>query len=210
MNKDLINYCETNIIPKYLTLDLAHQPNHVYEVIQKSLEIAQDYEVDLNMVYVIAVFHDLGLTVDRKLHHIEGGKILDQDTYIPKLFSKEKVTLMIEAIEDHRASNSKEPRSVYGKIISEADRLIDPVKIILRCIQFQISKSDDTSFKSIYPSVKVHLNEKYGHNGYLRLWLKTQDNDKQLGILRTLIDDETKLYKISKKLHMSLIKEFGL
>jgi uncharacterized protein len=41
---------------------------------------------------------------------------------------------MKEAVEDHRASSSRQPRSIYGKIVAEADRDIDTHEIFLRAI----------------------------------------------------------------------------
>src|SRR5690554_1519157 len=201
VHPSLIKYCQDNIIPQYQKLDLAHQPNHVFDVIKKSMEIAIDYDVDIDMIYVIAVFHDIGLLVDRKLHHIKGGDILKSDLFINRYFTKAAIDVMRMAIEDHRASNKNEPRSIYGKIISEADRLIDPKTIILRSIQFQLSQTSSKSFESIYPHVKAHLIDKYGKEGYLKLWLDTKENIKQLDILRTTIDNSDMLYLMTKRIY---------
>src|SRR5690554_1412253 len=112
----LIEYCERNIIPKYKLLDLAHQPNHVFDVIEKSLIIAKDYDVNIQMIYVVAVFHDIGLLVNRKTHHIDGGKILKDDVFIQNYFTTDEIVIMKQAVEDHRASNDDAPRTIYGKI----------------------------------------------------------------------------------------------
>ena len=162
INKKLISYCESEIIPKYKALDLAHQPDHVKTVIEKSLDIASTYDVDLNMVYMIAVFHDLGLLINRATHHIEGGRLLENDPLIKEEFYESEIRLMKEAIEDHRASNNHPPRSIYGKIISEADRLIDIDTIIQRSFYYQFDLETNHSFDHIYPSVQKHIKEKYG------------------------------------------------
>lgn len=202
----LIKYCETNIIPKYQQLDLAHHPNHVFDVIEKSLMIAKDYDVNIEMVYVVAVYHDIGLLVNRKTHHIDGGKILEDDAFIQNYFTKDEILVMKQAIEDHRASNDHAPRTIYGKIISEADRLIDPDQIILRTIQFRLNGSRNEDFDTIYEGVKAHLIDKYGHGGYLKLWLKTEQNETQLSKLRAIIDDEDELYKKARHIFNTIIK----
>ena len=43
---------------------------------------------------------------------------------------------MKEAVEDLRASSSRQPRSIYGKIVAEADRDIDVHEIFLRAIEY--------------------------------------------------------------------------
>lgn len=50
-----------------------------------------------------------------------------KDDKIKKWFSKDEIQIIKEAIEDHRASSNHEPRSVYGKIVSTADRTIKSI-----------------------------------------------------------------------------------
>src|SRR5690606_8762465 len=113
INQELKKYIETTILPKYQTLDLAHSGNHVYDVIEISLEIARDYDLNLDMVYTIAAFHDVGLVVEREKHHIIGGEMLFHDAFINKYFNNEQIIIMKEAVEDHRASSKHPPRSIY-------------------------------------------------------------------------------------------------
>jgi len=207
VNQALKIYLETNIIPQYKTLDLAHQPNHVYMVIEKSLDIAKTYEVNLDMVYTIACFHDLGLLIDRKTHHIEGGKLLENDTFIKKYFSQKNIKVMKEAIEDHRASNQVPPRSIYGKIISEADRMIDPEMIIKRSFLYQMHLAINHHFDHLYPMVRDHIVEKYGDHGYLKLWLNYELHKKILNEFRRIIKDEPQFKKLCKHYYEQLSTE---
>ena len=48
-----------------------------------------------------------------------------------------------EAVEDHRASLPYEPRSLYGKIISEADRDLDFERILKRTLLLLMRKAAD-------------------------------------------------------------------
>lgn len=200
IDKELIEYCQTVIIPKYKTLDLAHQPNHVNDVIEKSIQIATEYEVDLNMVYTIACFHDLGNLVNRQEHHVIGGEMLASDEYIKRRFKKEEILMMSQAVEDHRASSKTPPRSIYGRIIAEADRLIDVDQIIIRSLQFSYKESHMLNFEEIYQGVREHMETKYGRSGYLKLWLNTRSNMDRLEELRRVLEDE-KSFKERCKYH---------
>ena len=62
---DIISYIENEIIPRYDHFDAAHQRDHVNMVIQQSLEIAEHLDVNKDMVYVIAAYHDTGLCEGR-------------------------------------------------------------------------------------------------------------------------------------------------
>ncbi len=48
---------------------------------------------------------------------------------------------MREAVEDHRASTDHEPRSLYGKIVAEADRIIDPDTTLRRTVQYGLKQN---------------------------------------------------------------------
>lgn len=199
INLSLKKYIEDNILPIYQKLDLAHSGNHVFDVINKSLSIAKDYDVNLDMIYTIAAFHDVGLIKDRKTHHIIGGKMLAEDEFIQNIFTKAEIKIMQEAVEDHRASNKTAPRSIYGKIVGEADRAENMDKIIERCLLFQM-KSDEDTFDEIYPSVYDHIVTKYGENGYLTVWLKTVYVEEMLSDIRKLLKDSIKFKQYTKNI----------
>ncbi len=101
--ESLQNYIETSILPLYDGFDAAHQRNHVDMVIEQSMAIAADLDVDMNMVYTIAAYPDTGLTVDRKIHHLVSGKIVREDMWLRDWFSEEQIETMAQACEDHRA-----------------------------------------------------------------------------------------------------------
>lgn len=101
MNTGLTLYIEKEIIPRYKGFDKAHREDHVRMVIEQSLEIARHYGINLDMVYAIAAFHDLGLEVDRKTHHLESGRIIREDPRLREWFSQEEIETMAQAVEDH-------------------------------------------------------------------------------------------------------------
>lgn len=133
---DIMNFVEQQILPRYNAFGRSHGLAHVQRVIRSSLELADMLGADIDMAYVIAAYHDLGMEGPRAIHHITGGKILAADARLKKWFSPEQIKIMREAVEDHRASSSRMPRSIYGKIVAEADRDLDPEVVFTRAIAF--------------------------------------------------------------------------
>ena len=58
MNEELVKYIENEVFPKYDKNEEGHGIKHIKIVIKRSLELAKDYDVNLNMVYTIASYHD--------------------------------------------------------------------------------------------------------------------------------------------------------
>lgn len=190
---DLVEFIETKILPKYAEFDRAHNLEHVTRVIRRSLDLVKTTGADINMVYTVAAYHDLGMSGPRAIHHLTGGKILASDNRLKKWFSPEQINIMKEAIEDHRASASRAPRSLYGKVIAEADRDIDVDVVIRRTIQYGLSNYPELDKEGHWNRFKEHLDSKYSVNGYIRLWLPKSPNEKNLNDLRNLIADPPRL-----------------
>ena len=190
---DLVEFIETKILPKYAEFDRAHNLEHVTRVIRRSLDLVKTTGADINMVYTVAAYHDLGMSGPRAIHHLTGGKILASDNRLKKWFSPEQIKIMKEAIEDHRASASRAPRSLYGKIIAEADRDIDVEVVIRRTIQYGLSNYPELDKEGHWNRFKEHLDSKYSTNGYIRLWLPKSPNEQNLNDLRNLIADPPRL-----------------
>lgn len=190
---DLVEFIETKILPKYAEFDRAHNLEHVTRVIRRSIDLVKTTGADINMVYTVAAYHDLGMSGPRAIHHLTGGKILAADNRLKKWFSPEQIKIMKEAIEDHRASASRAPRSLYGKIIAEADRDIDVEVVIRRTIQYGLSNYPGLDKEEHWNRFKEHLDSKYSVNGYIQLWLPKSPNEKNLNDLRNLIADPPRL-----------------
>ena len=190
IDSDLVYYIEQDILPRYDHFDAAHQRNHAEEVIERSLALAEHYDVDNDMVYAIAAYHDTGLCEGRDTHHLVSGRIIREDKRLREWFDENQIETMAQAAEDHRASSGHEPRTIYGKIVAEADRLISPEKVIRRTIQFGLDHSPELDKEGQYQRFKAHLLEKYSDTGYLRLWIPESDNAVRLEELRKIIRDE--------------------
>lgn len=208
MDIKLVSYLHESILPIYSTFDDAHQIGHVLSVLKNSLELTSNMKkINLSLVYVIAFYHDIGLKFGRKNHHLTGATYLENDAIIKNFFNKEEVKLMKEAIEDHRASRQDKPRSLYGQIIAEADRDINPEKIITRTIQFGLNHYPNLSKDEHFNRTFLHLQEKYGNDGYLTLTLYLEKNVEGLKKLGELLNNEKLLKKIVSAKYEMLIKK---
>jgi uncharacterized protein len=190
---DLVEFIETQILPQYAQFDKAHSTEHVVRVIRRSLELVKTTGADINMVYAIAAYHDIGMSGPRAIHHITGGKILAADARLKQWFSPEQIKIMKEAIEDHRASASHAPRSMYGKIVAEADRDLSPDIVFRRTVQFGLANYPELSKEQQWQRFKEHMDNKYSVNGYVRLWIPNSPNERHMNLLRNIIADESKL-----------------
>lgn len=180
MNKELQEYIESEIIPRYARFDDAHKIDHARTVVGESLKLAEFYDVDKDMVYAIAAFHDTGLCEGREKHHLVSGRIIREDKRLRSWFSEEQIETMAQAAEDHRASSDHEPRSIYGRIVAEADRIIDGPTIVRRTIQFGLSHYPELSREGHWDRMCAHLKEKYDYGGYLKLWIPESPNAARL------------------------------
>lgn len=154
------------------------------------------------MAYVIAAYHDLGLSGPRAIHHLTSGKILMQDARLKRWFTPEQIKIMKEAVEDHRASASHAPRSIYGKIVAEADRDLTPETVIRRTIQFGLSNYPEMDQEGHWKRFCQHMNEKYSVNGYIRLWIHGSENERNLNELRSLIVQPAALRKVFDRIFL--------
>ena len=197
LNSQLVEYIEAHILPLYKGFDAAHQLGHAEEVIRGSLDLASHYDVDVNMVYVVAAYHDTGLCEGRETHHISSGRILREDAVLRSflhpdnkpLFTTEQIETMAQAVEDHRASSTHEPRSIYGKIVAEADRIIDGPTIVRRTIQYGLTHYPQLSKEEHYQRFLDHMAEKYACGGYLRLWIPESPNATRLAAFQQTLKD---------------------
>ena len=193
MDKTLVEYIERTVIPMYDGFDAGHGRDHVLAVIEEAVRLCGFYPVDVNMVYAAAAYHDMGLVVDRKTHHLESGRIIREDRELSRWFTDDQIEIIAQAAEDHRASSDHEPRTIYGKIIAEADRQIIPESIILRTVQYGLSHYPELDREGHWLRTCEHMAEKYDTGGYLRLWIPESRNADGLARLRDIIHDKSRL-----------------
>lgn len=120
----LRDYVEKKVFPLWELNDKGHGPIHRTEVIRRIFALNETFQLNLNpnMLFVIASYHDVGKYIDHKKHHLIAAAKFMEDEQIKKFFTDNQRIIIKEAIEDHRSSKEDDPRSVYGKLISSADR----------------------------------------------------------------------------------------
>lgn len=190
---DLMEFVEQNILPRYNSFDRAHNLSHANQVIKSSLQLALSTGADINMAYVVAAYHDLGLEGPRAIHHLTSGKILIADRRLRRWFSDDQIKIMKEAVEDHRASASHAPRSIYGKIVAEADRDLVPDHVFRRTIEYGLDHYPEKSKEEQWRRFLEHMEHKYSNHGYIKLWISNSPNEKHLMEIRDMINDRTTL-----------------
>lgn len=206
----LRQYVEDEIIPRYAQFDAAHRMDHARMVIEQSAQIVDNINaagtttVRHDIAYIIAACHDLGLCEGRDTHHIVSARIIRADRQLLRWFTPDEISLIADAAEDHRASAQHAPRTIYGRIVAEADRFIDPEVIIRRTIQFGLDHYPDLPVEGHYQRTLEHLREKYGDGGYLNLWFPDSPNAARLEALRVIIRQPEQLRPIFDRLWQQL------
>ena len=199
-NLEIMNFVERQILPRYNDFGKSHGLGHVQRVIKNSLALAAVTGADVNMVYIIAAYHDLGMAGPRAIHHITSGKILIADVRLRKWFSTEQLKIMKEAVEDQRAS-------IYGKIVAEADRDLEPEIVFSRAILYGIENYPEKNDEEMWQRFRDHMKEKYGRSGYLKLWIPGSPNAKNLEIIRKTIDNEAELREVFDRIYKQICEQ---
>ena len=210
MNKELREYVESRIIPVYDGFDAGHGREHVNAVVAEALRLAGFYDVNEEMVFAAAAYHDTGLCVDRKTHHLESGRIIREDRELERWFTREQIEVIAQAAEDHRASSDHEPRTIYGKIIAEADRQIIPESIILRTVQYGFKHYPELDKEGHWARTCEHMAEKYDEGGYMKLWIPESRNALGLARLRDIIHEKNRLRAMFEAAYSDCAKSQGL
>lgn len=187
VNPEIVEYIESAVIPLYQTFDKAHGEEHVRTVIRDSLELADFCHADADMAYVVAAYHDAGMPEGRETHHLTSARLLFADANLRKWYTEEQLQVMKEAVEDHRASSKNPPRTVYGRIVADADRDLTNLMPLKRTVQFGLKHYPELGREEQYERFCQHLQEKYAEGGYMHLWIEGSSKEKQLKELREAI-----------------------
>lgn len=194
--KDLEKYIYEEIVPRYAEFDPAHREDHALTVIAQAIKLLETMPeeasegIDRNILLAAAACHDLGLINGRDRHHLDSGVIIREDVRLRQWFSEQEIETIAQAAEDHRASGKSAPRSIYGMLVAEADRVIEGETIIRRTIQFGLNNYPELDRQGHIERAVSHLHEKYGRGGYLKLWIPWSDNAARLAELQDLIENE--------------------
>ena len=178
VSPEVRDYAEAKILPRYRAMS-GHTDKHIEQVISRSLSFADicGEKVNLDMVYVIAAYHDLGREIDDDHHEIESARMLRSDLELEKFFTAREIETMAKAVEDHRASNKREPRSIYGRIVSSADRNTEVDDMLERCYDCQRLWHPEMTDDEVIEMARKHLREKYSPDGYAAKKMYFPDSD---------------------------------
>lgn len=218
----LERYVFDEIVPRYAGFDPAHREDHALTVIGQAMELldrmpgwlseqSSDERViwgtvpDREVLFAAAACHDLGLVNGRERHHLDSGTIIRSDPRLREWFSEEQTETIAQAAEDHRASGKSAPRSIYGMLVAEADRVIDGETIIRRTIQYGLTNYPELDREGHIIRSVGHLREKYGRGGYLKLWIPWSDNAASLASLQETIADDSAIYRETARIYDSLV-----
>lgn len=192
VNYELKKYIDEYILPRYDENDKGHGIDHIMYVINRSMRFASGSEnINMDMVYAIAAYHDVGHSIDAKNHETVSAQILLTDENLRKFFKEEEIRIMSEAVEDHRASLEYEPRSIYGKIVSSADRNTNVELPFKRTYEYRIVHNPGSSLKQIMDESYEHLVNKFGCKGYATEKMYFEDLEYQnfLEEIASLLDE---------------------
>ncbi len=163
----LLQYIDTEIFPLYQKNESGHGIFHIKYVIRRSFQFAQTVSnLNPEIVYTVAAYHDLGHHIDAKHHEIISAQIVRNDPTLLQFFQKSEITTIAEAVEDHRSHSQTEPRSIYGKIIVAADRNINVDAMCRRTYTYRVEHCPGASLLEIIEESRQHLITKYGEHGY--------------------------------------------
>jgi len=185
INKQLKEYIEHNVLPVYEKNEQGHGSKHIEYVVRRSLEFAKQVEdINLDMVYTIASFHDIGHHIDAKNHEMVSANMFADDKNMNKYFSDEEIVTIFEAIQDHRASGDKEPRSIYGKIVSSADRRTDIDNVMTTMYTYGLKNRPNQTLQENIEDAYTHICRKFARGGYAttKMYFKDEEFERLLDL----------------------------
>lgn len=204
IRRELKQYILENIFPEYEKNDSGHGINHILYVIRRGFSFAETVlDINQEMVYVTCCYHDVGYHIDRKNHEKVSADILRQDQRIKDFFDDKEIKIMAEAIEDHRASLVGEPRSIYGKIVSSADRNTDIDETLQKTYAYRLKYHPEFLLDELIEDARLHLISRFGEDGFSRdkIYFEDQEYSKYLEDLTKLAKDKAAFFKRYKKVN---------
>lgn len=204
VNEKLKNYIEASILPMYELNDGAHNLDHIFYVLNRAFNFSKKCEnINIDMVYTIVMYHDVGHHIDAKNHEIVSAEILMNDSALREFFNEEEITIMKQAVEDHRASLEYEPRSIYGKIISSADRNTSLDSVLKRTYAYRLKHLPNANIDEIIEDSRKHIENKFGKNGYAteKMYFEDLEYMNYLEDVITIVNDKEAFAKRYKEVN---------
>ena len=201
MRREVKQYIVNEIKSKYKTFDKGHNVSHFNFVTKNCVNYAKvliekGEDIDLEIAYVVGAFHDIGLIQGRDNHALSSGAYVRKDLMLKKFYSDETIELIAQAVEDHSSHLTYTPRSIYGKIVADADRNNTVYLTFSRPIKYGLKNESKSWTKQEHiDRVYDFVQNKFGRNGYVKYWLDITESRKEQLKTWELLDDE-KLCKL--------------
>ena len=204
VKSDLKTYIEENVLPVYSLNDKGHGIEHINYVLERCFVFETQFKnIDPDILYTIACFHDIAHHINKAQHEVLSAEKFYKNEDMKKFFTEDERVIIKEAIEDHRASAKKTPRSDYGKIISSADRSTDVEDFLRRTHAYTLKHFENINEEEIIERAYTHTKEKYGSKGYAKHYVKDEQYDNFREKITEILNDKRafkELYKNINKL----------
>ena len=202
VKNDIIKYIESNVFPEYSKNDDGHNLKHIKYVIDRCMRFGEQFDnIDLDMLYTIAAFHDIGHHIDKKNHEKLSAEIFFKNDDMKSFFTEEQRIIIKEGIEDHRASSESIPHSDYGKIISSADRSTDVDEFLKRTHAYTLKHQPDCTVEEMIKRAYNHTKDKYGNNGYAKHYVVEEEYNNFKNKINDLISQKEKFKQLYIKVN---------
>lgn len=228
VQQEVREYIKQGIFPQYGENN-GHGLSHIRNVCQRSLDFARrinsgeivtsaaDFaglptslatgKVDYDMCYTVAAFHDLGRLRNNELHHLVSAAMLLNDDFMTTHFDRDQLRVMADAVMDHRASNSLDPLTIYGRIVSSADRDTDCYDILRRAYAYNRHKHPDRTEAEAIEYVYYKIQKKFTNPdayGAKKMYFENPAFEAMLeGFRRMTVDFET----FSREMALAMAEE---
>ena len=194
VNPELKKYIENKVFPEYEKNDQGHGILHIREVIRRGFALNSTLKLGLdeNMIYAITACHDLGKYIDHENHNLIAAKIFIENEDMKRFFTDEQRQIIKEAIEDHRSSLEDTPRSIYGKLVSSADRNTRIEIVFIRSFFVGKWRTPDENIEDFLDFTFKRLTKRYGKEKPENMFLEDETYKTFLQDMRNLLKDEIK------------------
>lgn len=141
--------------------------------------------------------------INAKKHEELSVKLLLEDKKLKEFFNENEIRTMSDAVADHRSSLKGEPRNIYGKIVSSADRNTSVEVTLKRCYSYNKKHSTELNENELIEKCRLFILEKYGVNGYARnkMYFNDEEYNKYLDNITELALNSKKFEKEIKKVN---------
>lgn len=201
IDNKLKEYIEKNIFPLYKNNYIGDGIERIYYVINRSESIIRENNLKINdeILYTAIAYHDIRKNNNEENHEIISANLMFRDDFLKDFFTKEERIIIKEAIEDQRANMTKEPRNIYGKILSSASRNSSVEQCLKRSYKYGKKKNPNATDEEIFEGAYNALFNKFGKNGYAKFYFKDEVYESFLKEIRDLLSDKNKFIETQRK-----------